>query len=259
MSSRTRNIYQAFILGATGLFFLQKIWSGNLYWYINARFTILVFLAAIGFLILAQVLLTQTLPGRSVAQEEEHHDHAGHEQHAHPQDTSRKTWLTLLIVATPLLLGILIPARPLGASAIANRGISAFAPASVSGGNLAILLDIHPANRTILDWIQLFYSESDTVRYSGDTADVVGFVYHDPRLAPGQFMVGRFTVTCCVADAFAIGMVVVWPAAQELPENTWVRVRGPVESVEIDGQRLPLLRAEVVQPVSEPVQPYLFP
>jgi putative membrane protein len=259
MSSRTRNIYQAFILGATGLFFLQKIWSGNLYWYINARFTILVFLAAIGFLILAQVLLTQTLPGRTVAQEEEHHDHVGHEQHAHPQDTSRKAWLTLLIVAIPLLLGILIPARPLGASAIANRGISAFAPASVSGGNLAILLDIPPANRTILDWIQLFYSESDTTRYSGDTADVVGFVYHDPRLAPGQFMVGRFIVTCCVADAFAIGMVVVWPTAQELPENTWVRVVGPVESVEIDGQRLPLLRAEVVQPVSEPVQPYLFP
>ena len=33
------------------------------------------------------------------------------------------------------------------------------------------------------------------------TANVVGFVYQDDRFGEDEFMVSRFTVSCCVADA----------------------------------------------------------
>jgi putative membrane protein len=87
---------------------------------------------------------------------------------------------------------------------------------------------------------------------------VIGFVYHDPRLSEGQFMVGRFTITCCVADALAVGMVVAWPEAKDLPDNHWVRVQGAVQTVLLDGQTLPLIDAETVEIIPEPQQPYLF-
>jgi putative membrane protein len=95
--------------------------------------------------------------------------------------------------------------------------------------------------------------------FDGQQADVVGFVYHDARLAEGQFLVGRFTVTCCVADAAAIGMIVIWPPAQALPANAWVRVRGAVSAATLDGRPIPLIAAESVEQVAEPDNPYLYP
>ncbi len=102
-------------------------------------------------------------------------------------------------------------------------------------------------------------SENDPARLVGDPVDVIGFFYRDPRLADGQFLVGRFTLTCCVADAFAIGMIVDSPPGSVYPENTWVRVTGTLDLAQIDNQVAPMIRAGLVQPVGEPAQPYLFP
>jgi uncharacterized repeat protein (TIGR03943 family) len=122
-----------------------------------------------------------------------------------------------------------------------------------------MLLDIPANNRTILDWLQLVNNTSDPSLLAGETADVVGFVFRDPRNGDNQFMVGRFAITCCVADAFAIGMTVDWPQAHTFAANTWVRVKGKLSIIDIDGNSQPLIQAEIVQRVSAPDQPYLFP
>jgi uncharacterized repeat protein (TIGR03943 family) len=84
-------------------------------------------------------------------------------------------------------------------------------------------------------------------------------VYPDPRLPPGSFLLARFTLACCVADAFAIGVMVEWPQAEELEVGSWVRVRGPMAVGEIEGQTLPRLLADSLEPIQPPDQPYLFP
>jgi uncharacterized membrane protein YcgQ (UPF0703/DUF1980 family) len=38
-----------------------------------------------------------------------------------------------------------------------------------------------------------------------------------------------------------------------------VRVRGPVEASTANGQRIPLIKAESVESVPPPSQPYLYP
>jgi putative membrane protein len=57
----------------------------------------------------------------------------------------------------------------------------------------------------------------------------------------------------------AIGMAVQSPDAKNLEDNTWVDVKGPVQSIEIGGQKLPLILVESVTQVNQPQQPYLFP
>ena len=76
----------------------------------------------------------------------------------------------------------------------------------------------------MLDWIRLFNSQVDLTPHLGEDANVIGFVYEESRLPAGHFLVARFTVSCCVADAFAIGMAVDWP--DKLAVNSWVNVRG---------------------------------
>jgi uncharacterized repeat protein (TIGR03943 family) len=264
MSPRTQRAFQALILAALGVFFLHKIWSGTLYWYINNRFLVLVLSAGVGFLALSQIVL-QGL--RRQKPEAEPHDdgrpqrhdhsppHAPNPSHSHP---ALSTW-GLIIVALPVLLGVLIPARPLGSSAIANKGINTSAPLTAAESGQAVRLDLAATDRTILDWVRAFNYEADPTVFDGQPADVVGFVYHDTRLAEGQFLVGRFAVSCCVADALALGMIVNSAQAASLPDNSWVRVHGPVQAAHLDGRPIPLIMAESIEQVAEPEQPYLYP
>lgn len=250
LSQRTYRTLQALALAALGIFLLQKIWSGTLYWYISNRFLLLTLAAAIGFLALAQTILPRRRPDGADPE-------LGRQEDAPAHGQRQPVW-GLLVVVLPVLLGIVVPARPLGAAAIANKGINTSPPLAAASGQ-SVNLDLAPASRNILDWVRAFNYAPDPAAFHGQPADVIGFVYQDSRLGNDQFLVGRFTLNCCVADALAIGMVVKWPEAASLAANSWVRVRGPVDSVTLDGRRLPLILAGSVEPVPEPAQPYLYP
>ncbi|HLF90653.1 MAG TPA: DUF1980 domain-containing protein [Anaerolineales bacterium] len=125
MIPRLYRTFQMLILAALGLFLAQKLITGTLYYYINERFFALVWLGAIGFLSLVVILFR----ARASAGVHDHaHDH-DHDEHEHEGDGKGARW-ALFLVALPVLLGLLIPASPLGASAISNRGISTNAPLS---------------------------------------------------------------------------------------------------------------------------------
>jgi putative membrane protein len=257
MSPRVYKTLQALILAGFGIFLLEKIWSGNLYWYISNRYWLLTLLAAIGFLLLAQSILPKRRPPVPNAETgTPEHDHEEHEGHVHGK--VGPAW-GLVIVALPIIMGVIIPAKPLGAAAIANKGVNTSAPLVAASNNNGVQLQIAPQDRNILDWIRAINAASDPNSLKGERANVIGFVYQDSRLGDGQFLVGRFTITCCVADALAIGMAVKWPQAQSLPANTWVQVKGTVEATTVDGQRLPRILAESVETVPEPTDPYIYP
>jgi uncharacterized repeat protein (TIGR03943 family) len=241
MSLRAYRTFQALILAVLGIYLLSKVYDGRILLYINQRFVLLVLLAALGLIALAQVVLRERPAVGSQAVE---------------KPAGRPGW-TLWLIALPILVGLLVPERPLGASAISNRGINTGAGLTASPGSSAIeAVEIPSTQRSVLDWIRIFNAGQST---QGEMADVVGFVYHDGRLAANQFLVGRFSIACCVADAVALGMVVSWPDAVSLPDNRWVRVRGPVQFYDLDGRSLPMIEAQQVESILEPEQPYLFP
>lgn len=249
MTLRLYRYLQGFVMILTSIFLLQKILSGNLDWYIHQRFTPLTVLSVIVLLIVGLIVFRA---GHNTPQEHEHHDHTDDDHHH-----TVSGW-GLLIALIPLVLGILIPAKPLNSDAISGKGISSVAP-STAGGSSAVRFDQAADDRNILDWIQIFNSPEGTGAYLGQSANVIGFVYHDPRLKDGQFLVSRFAIVCCAADAFAIGMVVDWPKSASLPADQWIKVKGPVQSTQLGDQKMPLIQATSVENVQVPDQPYLFP
>ena len=58
-----------------------------------------------------------------------------------------------------------------------------------------------PAWRRIGAWRKLS-------QFNGQPADLIGFVYSEPTFGGDHFMVARFAISCCVADASAIGVPV---------------------------------------------------
>jgi uncharacterized repeat protein (TIGR03943 family) len=165
---------------------------------------------------------------------------------------------TLILVIIPLILGILVPKQPLSTAALNSRGMNFSAPLNRTTKAQNIAQD-DSEKRTILDWIKIFNFEEKLTPFIGQKADVVGFVYHDSRLKEGQFMVGRFIITCCVADAFATGLVVKPNDQLNLTDGTWIQVKGTIDEMTLDGQKIPMILVSSLTPSDPPEQPYLYP
>jgi putative membrane protein len=248
MSIRLYRSLQAFVLMAICLFLAAKLISGKLDLYINLRFAPLTV-----FAIIALVLMVYALMRYPKAQLDgsDHHEH----DHEHTHSIS---FYALVFLLLPVLIGILIPSRPLDATAASTRGVNVSAP-MVGSASQTHPFEEAADQRNILDWIRIFNSESDLTPYLGQTAHVIGFVYKYQPLAENQFLVSRFVVTCCSADAIAVGMVVNWDQTTALSDNTWVNVKGIVKPYQLDNRPVPLIEATSVESVDQPDPPYLFP
>jgi uncharacterized repeat protein (TIGR03943 family) len=245
MSERGEVLLRAGILGAIGWFLYTRLLNGKLFFYVHQRFAWLMLAAALLFILLA---LTTADQARQRAGQGEHvHTHRHHVPRA-----------ALFLVALPVALGILVPPKPLGAPAMGNRELSPGALASAQRGGERELLAPEEGG-SILGWLMRFGSDPDPAAFAGQQADVLGFVYRDDRFAGDQFMVARFAVFCCVADASPVGLIVRWPGASDLELDGWVQVRGRFGAGEFEGQTLPILIAEEVLPAAQPAQPYVYP
>jgi uncharacterized repeat protein (TIGR03943 family) len=154
-------------------------------------------------------------------------------------------------------LGLFFPPRTLGATALANRSIEFEA----SGGTDPLISVPSPNiayQRTIYAWLNAF-SVSDWTQFKGQRVDVVGFVYRDDRFTEDLFMVSRFVVRCCVADARAVGLLVRAPDTPPVATEQWVQVQGTFVEGLFDGAKAPMIRADKITPVPVPAQPYIEP
>ena len=249
MQKRLYRSFQALLLLALCIFFASKLASGKLTYYINLRFIPLTIFGIIFLAVLAQTLFTEIKRSHKLADaQEEDHDHDDH------APASANLWFMLV----PLLIGVLIPARPLDSSAFATKGFNTNTPL-VSADSSAQLFETDSEERNVLDWIKLFNFETDLSPFIGQKASVIGFVYFDESLGENQFYVSRFVISCCAADGFAIAMVGEWPQASALKQDSWVLVKGTVQSITLHDRAVPMIQAESVQAVPVPEQPYLFP
>lgn len=236
-------------LGMSGYF--GYLWlSGNLGNYINARFVWLSIVSALLFLVLGLASLYAFLRARAGGEglAYGYHDFFGH---THP----RLTLPIFAILAAPLLLGILVPSRPLGASAVGGDLLPAAAPS-----DSLMVISSNSLEWSVVDWLRAFYYSGNPDRLNGRDADVIGFVYRRAGDPSGYFMVARFMMSCCTADTYAIGLPVAWAEADNLAVDTWVRVQGPVRVGQFGKNTMPIIQASSVDAsVAKPAQPYLYP
>jgi uncharacterized repeat protein (TIGR03943 family) len=246
MTLRRFRTFQSFLMVGMGFFLLERFWSGRLTLYINQRFTWLVLMAA--FLLMAFGLITFN-----------HRPPIWHREESMltPEMAPKNAGGRLLVFTIPLLLGILIPATSLGANAAETRGVSQAVPLT-TGGTIPSVLTLDPAERTILEWLWAFDADEDPSAFIGQQVNVEGFVFVNENLPEGYFMVGRFVVTCCVADATAIGIAFEPLEGVDIP-NGWVNVEGEMNVTTFNGQDALLIKAHQVTAVDEPEQPYLYP
>jgi uncharacterized repeat protein (TIGR03943 family) len=231
MFTRLQNTVKGLVLIGLALFLTHRILDGTLLFYINRRFAWLTWVATLILLFMAYA------NQRARAAHPPHHPHDHHAG-------ALNTWSALALVALPLLLGLIVSPRPLGAQAAAGR---------------ETLFSRAAAERNILDWLRAFYADDDPAAFVGQTARVVGFVFRDDAYAADRFMVSRYVVSCCAADATVVGMVVAWPGSAALPLNAWVEVQGTLTLDPAGDDSTLIIAAQAITPTIMPDQPYLYP
>jgi uncharacterized repeat protein (TIGR03943 family) len=241
MTTRLLHALKGLVLIGLALFLTHSIVNGTLLFYINRRFAWLTGVATVLLLLMA---FAYQRAGRD-----------GHQHHGHAHG-GEGWWIALVLVALPLLLGILVPPQPLGARAAEMRGVNV---TGLGLGENESVLTRAAGERNILDWLRAFGAAGDPAAFAGQEATVTGFVYWEETFAADQFMVSRFVVTCCVADAAVLGLLVSWPNSLDLPLDTWVEVHGTFQPGQATEETMPILQADRVTPATAPAQPYLYP
>lgn len=262
------------LLLGLGIFLFTRLTTGTLNYYISQRFDWLTVAAVLGLIVVGlsyRYLLQEAedrpddlAPERSGAAGStasgDSHQHSHGLSHDHGHDHGHALgWSGFLLLSLPIILGLLVPPRPLGVAALQNREISGGGLDSVLPAAVGSSLVRESSERTILDWVLAFHQGERPVET--DTADVVGFVYLDEAADEAAFTLTRFVVGCCAADAMAVGLPVSLaaglPSAEALEEGQWVRVVGRFAAS--TGNSIPVLLAEQLEAVPEPNQPYLYP
>lgn len=254
--NRLKALLKVIVFIALGLFLGSRLLNGTLSFYIHPRFNILTVLTAVTLIIVGLIYGRQHLPTIFTGEEPDHEHH--HQDHAHDPDHNL-TWLGLIILAIPVVLGLVVRPQPLGANALQTRDINIGSLTSAYAPDRSDLSKINTSSeRNILDWLYLFQQSENLSEFNGEAVNAIGFVYQDERFGEDEFMVSRFTVACCVADANPVGLIVSWPETADLQPDQWVEVSGTLQTGTFDGFEIVFLMAETVTPTDTPAQPYLF-
>ncbi len=237
------SVWKGLVLRGIGLFLFLLWMRGSLLLYIHERFVWLAVAASIVLVWLGAVYHTTRVRGHTC----QYHHHG------------EFSWGGLLLVLLPLVFGLMAPRKPLGADALQNRTIGVETMASLAVPDSSRVLLKPNRTRTLLDWVLLFLTEHDWDTFSGEQADVTGFVFRKEEMDAKTFMLSRFVVTCCAADAVPVSLMISWPGSDSLEIDQWVDVSGHIEIRRLDGTPTPVLTAETVMLRDIPEQPYLYP
>lgn len=174
-------------------------------------------LLAAGLVMMALGALTLA---RAAGRHDGHDDHGEHHHEHGDHGGPSVAWL----LALPLLALVLVRPPALGADA-ARRDSSTRMPAPVDRG-----FDPLPAPRdgavdlTLAELMTRAYYDEDN-SLDGVPVRLTGFVVNDPAL-PDRYLLTRFWMRCCAADAFPVQITVHGLDGPPPPDDTWVEVVG---------------------------------
>ena len=166
------------------------------------------------------------------------------------EDVSLRDALGLGALALPVVVLLALPPASLTSFAAGRR--SSF----VGAGFVASAQDVATGELSLLDVAGALRSRDALAALTtraGEDVTFVGFVNREPGMPADEFMLTRFMISCCVADALSVEVRVAGAPPGELEQDQWVRVEGKLYPL---GREVIVDLTEVTK-VPRPDQPYL--
>lgn len=171
---------------------------------------------------------------------------------ADPQPISTRDATALSILILPVVILLAVPPAALGSYAVGRRSAGA-AFASTAGAAIPETGD--------LSMVAVASALSDRatmrvlVQRAGSTVSFTGFISRQSDEPATEFLLNRFVITCCVADAIDTQVRVADAPPGQFKSDQWVRVTGKIYPL---GREV-IVDASSVASVPRPKHPYLNP
>lgn len=213
-------------------------WAG-LFWFLmgSGRWTLYLSSRIFWVVPTGAVLLTIAALGRLATARAEH-----------PEPISRRDVWGLALILLPVVAVLALPPAALGSYAASRR--------SVSAGFAGVAGDPSTGDITLVDVAGAMWSETAAralAERGGSRVSMVGFVVRHEEMPADEFLLTRFLVSCCVADALSVQVRVVGAPPGRFREDEWVRVRGTIYPLPNEV----VVDASSVERVPRPREPYL--
>jgi putative membrane protein len=169
----------------------------------------------------------------------------------HPHALSRTDAWVLGAIALPAVILVAMPPVTLDSYAVGKR--ASFVGAAI-GDSVRVVSGP-------LDFVDVAAAQSfddaarSLARRAGERIVLDGIVTRDASMPPDEFLLTRWIVTCCTADATHAQVRVVGAPPGAFAPDAWVRVEGRVYPL---GREV-LISAERVETIPAPADPYLTP
>jgi len=165
-------------------------------------------------------------------------------------------WAKAAILMMPVCFLLTLYGRSLGTDAFSKR---AFNP-----GQIVIQGDANelksPSGPSTAQGTSLLNLLADAEKFDGKRVTAEGMVYRSVTSGENTFMLFRFAVVCCAADALPLSVTVKHTATEALNNDTWVRVGGIFSIETSKGKQMASIAADSVEsiPPPPPEKRYLF-
>jgi len=151
----------------------------------------------------------------------------------------------------PLLLAVVFPPRSLASFAALQRGPEIAGMTTIHGAPTfhRVSLSVDTSTFSLQDWAGALSADPNPRDFMGKPVAITGMVLHSSgSVPPGYLMVLRFQITCCIADARPVGLVVRDTSRGALKDNQWVKVIGRMGAASYQGQKLAVVEPRQIVP-----------
>lgn len=236
------------LLAGYGVFVLSLYLRGEMTLYINPAYVWPTTGAGVVLLIVAGVLLF-----RRPAMACDDCDDCGCEQ------PTTRLW-PYAALCVPLLLAALFPPRGLAVFSAKQRGPQLAGLSAIQGMSTVkrVSLSVDTSTFTMQDWVGALSADPNPKDYAGKPVQISGIVLHSAAsMPPGYIMVMRYQVTCCIADARPVGLIVKDTSNGALKDNQWVHVSGVMSSTRYEGDSITIVSPKAMKPIKAG-DPYMY-
>ncbi|PLR78506.1 TIGR03943 family protein [Bacillus sp. V3-13] len=271
---------RAVILAAFAIFFIKLHYTGEITKYINPKYELMSQIAAGVFIFFFFIQLF-----RAWEHDSDKHAHCppgcSHD-HGYSDSLSKKL-ISYSIIIFPLITGYALSLSVLDSSIAAKKGTllpegsNETLPDTENNDDIPISNNNYLSKKEYdekmkkldeLDVIQMkedifasYYQSisSGPKAFSRKRIKLSGFVYKEEGFSSNQLVISRFIITHCIADAGIIGFLTEFEHASEYEQDTWVEIEGTLDVTTYNGVEIPIIKAENVEVIDEPADPYIYP
>ncbi|WP_409346414.1 TIGR03943 family putative permease subunit [Paenibacillus sp. MBLB4367] len=95
--------------------------------------------------------------------------------------------------------------------------------------------------------------------FVGKAIEMSGFVYREDGMKSNQFVVARFQLQCCSADAAPFGVMVEYDRAASFATDSWVKLTGTIDTTSFNGNEIMKINVSKIEKINEPKNVYVYP